>query len=147
MKSAWDDFIDDLPFEPSIKTKERAVITPASIRFFKVDTDAIPARRVTSMNEITIAATAMRAAADALLALSKKMDLQAFDEPPVSAPLIISVKALQMLAADIASQHGAQAVKAVIADEANGKKISDMSDFERELCRIAFDLLAAQGVK
>jgi valyl-tRNA synthetase len=144
MKADWSDFQDDLPFDQAVKQMELVALSPAAIRFFKNDTNTLPKERVAHMNEITVAVNALRAAADALSALSKKLDLQAFDEKPAAAASGVTVQQLQMLAANVATEHGTQKVKEIIAAEAGGKKIADMSASERDLVRIAFDLLAAQ---
>lgn len=143
--SDWSTLKDDLWFDPLAVQPERAAVTPASIRFFGKDTNTSHDRRVAIMNEITVAAAAMRAASDALIELSKRLDLGMFDAPSASASTVISATQLQMLASEVSTKHGVAAVKTIISDEAGGKKIAAMSEAERDLVRIAFELLLTGG--
>jgi hypothetical protein len=142
--SDWDDFADDLWFDPQIKHKAADVISPSAIRFFSAGIDAIQKGRV--MNEITVAVAAIRAAADAMEALSKKLSLEAFDPPleerGTPPP---TVGALRIALSGAAERHGKDAIKAIVLAEADGLAISAMSDDQRLMVLIAIN--AADALK
>lgn len=99
------------------------------------------------MNEITVAVAAMRAAADAhkaaadaLQALSAKLSLEAFD-PPLNEPAMAAptVGELRIKVSEAVQRHGKDRVKEIVAAEAGGKGIGDMSESERLMVAIAIN--------
>ena len=151
MTSEWAGFADDLWFEPQFKSKVVDVISPSAIRFFSAGIDATQRGKV--MNEITVAVAAMRAAADshkaaadALQALSKKLSLEAFDPPlDEKGTPPPSAGELRIKVGEAVQRHGKDMVKEIIAAEADGKPIGEMSEDQRLMVLIAIN--AADALK
>jgi len=143
--SDWDDFADDLWFDPQIKHKAADVISPSAIRFFSAGIDATQKGRV--MNEITVAVAAIRAAADALQALSKKLSLDAFDPPlEEKGTPPPSVGELRIKVGEAVQRHGKDRVKEIIAAEAGGLGIGEMTSEQRLFVLIALNAADALAV-
>ena len=107
------------------------------------------------MNEISVAVAAMRAAADAhraaadaLQALSKKLSLDAFD-PPIDGEKGTpppSVGELRIRVGEAVQRHGKDRVKEIIAAEAGGLGIGEMTSEQRLFVLIALNAADALAV-
>ena len=139
----WDDFADDLWFEPQFKSKVADVISPAAIRFFSVGSNDLHGGSV--MNEITVAVAALRAAADAMEALSKKLSLDAFDPPlDEKGTPPPTVGALKIALGEASKKHGRAAVEKIVVEEASGARVDVMTEDQRLMVLIGLNLLDAQ---
>jgi hypothetical protein len=143
MPSDWDDFADDLWFEPREQSTVAEIITPAAIRFFKVDGESQGKEQL--MNEITVAVKALRAAADAMEALSKKLSLDAFDPPlDEKGTPPPTVGALKIALGDASKKHGRAAVEKIVVEEASGARVDLMTEDQRLMVLIGLNMLDAQ---
>jgi len=168
----WSSFKDDLPWEQPVKRKSKSkgrapakrtileqLESPAVAAFFSQDR-AITAHPVAIkdgglMNEISVAVAAMRAAADAhraaadaLQALSKKLSLDAFD-PPIDGEKGTpppSVGELRIRVGEAVQRHGKDRVKEIIAAEAGGLGIGEMTSEQRLFVLIALNAADALAV-
>jgi len=147
---------DDLWFEPDFYSKTADAIDPAAVAFFKDQPGALlPQRGESLMNEIGVAVAAMRAAADAhkaaadaLQALSAKLSLSAFD-PPIDGEKGTpppSVGELRIKVGEAVQRHGKDRVKEIIAAEAGGAGIGEMTEDQRLMVAIAMNAADALAV-
>ena len=101
------------------------------------------------MNELTKLLDAVRALESALVAFSERVSLQStLDAFPADggdavAPDALdpcpTVEELQAILQKAAAKDQAK-VREIIADEANSKKVRDMTDRERQLVRVSLEL-------
>ena len=106
------------------------------------------------MNELTKLLDAVRSLESALVAFSERVSLQstldAFPADGVDAvdPDALdpcpTVEELQAILQKAAAKLDVAKVREIIADEADGKKVKDMTDRERQLVRVSLEL---HGVK
>jgi hypothetical protein len=144
MPSDWDDFADDLWFEPQFNVKQERAISPSTIRFFKVDGKS--QKKGQLMNEISVAVKALRAAADAMEALSKKLSLDAFDPPlDEKGTPPPTVGALKIALGEASKKHGRAAVEKIVVEEAGGVRVDLMTEDQRLMVLIGLNMLDAQA--
>jgi hypothetical protein len=140
---SWSDFADDLWFEPRFHHKTVDAIDPLAVRFFDVGSNDLHGGSV--MNEITVAVAALRAAADAMEALSKKLSLDAFDPPlDEKGTPPPTVGALKVALGAAAQKHGRAAVEKIVVEEASGARVDLMTEDQRLMTLIGLNLLDAQ---
>jgi len=97
------------------------------------------------MNEITVAVKALRAAADAMEALSKKLSLDAFDPPlDEKGTPPPTVGALKIALGDASKKHGRAAVETIVVEDASGARVDLMTEDQRLMVLIGLNMLDAQ---
>jgi hypothetical protein len=169
----WSTFKDDLPWEQPLKRERKSTSkgrapakrtileqleSPEVAAFFSQDRAStahpVAIKDGGLMNEISVAVAAMRAAADAhraaadaLQALSKKLSLDAFDPPlEEKGTPPPSVGELRIKVGEAVQRHGKDRVKEIIAAEAGGLGIGEMTSEQRLFVLIALNAADALAV-